>query len=574
MKRILLTLAAVWIAAWSLSASVPQLPLPSLDRVDELSPAARRELLAELQQRSALEEAYENEVVRSLDLTDRQRRRFEKIYREYRAALDSCTRSEVACHGEMSDAELLRYLKVRLQSIADAAAVKRTYVDRFATVLSAEQIRAFYNTEGRLSADVRAAASAPYLPTDLTLPHELIGSGNLVTKTLAVGSYHAVEACSYTKVVLDAAAKQATVTADDNVMPYVRIRCENGVVHCALAPTGKRGSFTLDNLHITVTLPASDALNSLDAVSHGSIVVRQPLTARDLKIRCGTYGRIEAPSIHSAGALRAEVSSHGKLFARLEADGEASLLTGSYGRFQGGITAAKVTLEINAYASFAGGVTSRGDCSLTLSTRGRLEGPIVCRRLRAAASGYGTATGAVTAPDGIWLDISSRGIWRGDLRTEGDLTLSVSGYAGFSGTVRAAGDTRMAVTARGSVRSASFTTRGLKAEVSGYAVCGIDDLRCGGAADFVVSARGSFSGGFAARSFTADVSGYGAMTLSGSAEVESGCVRATARGSFRAPNLRVGRYDRLEASGYGAISVRRSETQGQFSSSNGLIRME
>lgn len=51
-----------------------------------------------------------------------------------------------------------RDFKTKLSNIAATAQVKRDYVDKFAAVLTAEQIRRLYNTEGEIGTNIKRAA--------------------------------------------------------------------------------------------------------------------------------------------------------------------------------------------------------------------------------------------------------------------------------------------------------------------------------------------------------------------------------------------------------------------------------
>ena len=103
---------------------------PGRQTLDELNAAAREE------------------VVRLLNLSARQRKVFDPIYASYREALERAVRS-VSDPVTADDARQRTVLKERLSNIAAVAQVKRDYVDRFAEVLTAEQIRQLYNVRER-----------------------------------------------------------------------------------------------------------------------------------------------------------------------------------------------------------------------------------------------------------------------------------------------------------------------------------------------------------------------------------------------------------------------------------------
>ena len=102
-----------------------------------------------------LNKAAREQVVRELGLTSRQRKEFEPLYKAYREALDKAVNTPDAGTDEAAQRQ---GLKTKLSNIAATAQVKRDYVDKFAAVLTAEQIRRLYNTEGEIGTNIKRAA--------------------------------------------------------------------------------------------------------------------------------------------------------------------------------------------------------------------------------------------------------------------------------------------------------------------------------------------------------------------------------------------------------------------------------
>ena len=122
-----------------------------------------------------LNKAAREQVVRELGLTSRQRKEFEPLYKAYREALDKAINTPDAGTDEAAQRQ---GLKTKLSNIAATAQVKRDYVDKFAAVLTAEQIRRLYNTEGEIGTNIKRAA----VDRRRNQNTRLKGSGRMVTQ--------------------------------------------------------------------------------------------------------------------------------------------------------------------------------------------------------------------------------------------------------------------------------------------------------------------------------------------------------------------------------------------------------
>lgn len=118
---------------------------------------AAEEAAMENQSLEELNKAAREQVVRELGLSPRQRKEFEPLYKAYREALDKAVDAGGTVPGT-DEASQRNILKTKLSNIAATAQVKRDYVDKFAAVLTAEQIRRLYNTEGNIGTNIKRAA--------------------------------------------------------------------------------------------------------------------------------------------------------------------------------------------------------------------------------------------------------------------------------------------------------------------------------------------------------------------------------------------------------------------------------
>lgn len=139
MKRIYLILIAILLAVQTAVAIEPAAEVPQTP--DEIRAAAREQ------------------VISSLNLSKEVRKKFEPIYDEYRAALNEATR---AAKAKVDDVTPLNAMKSNLRSVAATAEVKLKYIDRFAELLSSEQINHLYNSEGTLAWTIRQVAGVDF----------------------------------------------------------------------------------------------------------------------------------------------------------------------------------------------------------------------------------------------------------------------------------------------------------------------------------------------------------------------------------------------------------------------------
>lgn len=139
MKRIYLILIAIFLAVQTAVAIEPAAEVPQTP--DQIRAAAREQMIS------------------SLNLSKEERKKFEPIYDEYRAALNEATR---AAKAKIDDATPLNAMKSNLRSVAATAEVKLKYIDRFAELLSSEQINRLYNSEGTLAWTIRQVAGVDF----------------------------------------------------------------------------------------------------------------------------------------------------------------------------------------------------------------------------------------------------------------------------------------------------------------------------------------------------------------------------------------------------------------------------
>ncbi len=137
----------------------------------------------------------------------------------------------------------------------------------------------------------------------------LEGDGNLITKSVALPDYHRVTTSRGVVVELvDTTSTQLTVTADQNIMPYVQVTCNGGDLQATIDRAVKR----VGDCTVIVTLPKNSHIEHLQASSDGEIIVRSPLSI-DGKLGINTSsaaeisGEIYSSEVTIAAASASEV---------------------------------------------------------------------------------------------------------------------------------------------------------------------------------------------------------------------------------------------------------------------------
>lgn len=441
MKRILILLCAVGIALAASASPVGNDMQNALAAVRAAIDAAEASAPGS-QSLDEINDAAREQIVRELKLSKSQRKQFEPLYKAYRAALDKAVDPIASAPGSGEAAERSR-LRAKLANISATAQVKREYVDKFAAILSAEQIRRLYNTEGQIGTSIKRAAGTRPEPVS-----KLRGNGRKITQDWGpAGDYTALEASAYIDITVSPSAKTITVTSDDNVIDYIQMERSDGKLNFRLN-TGTR-SRSLENISISIVVPASSALREIHAGSYGKVTCGMPLKGSSASVAVSSYGSVEA-DIDVAGTFELNVSSYGKFAGTVRCD----------------------------------------DCEFALSSYGSAAAPIDCRSHCSMDVGsYAKFTDDVKAPD-LAIRISS-GASVGSSLTADLLTLTVGSYAKFTGSVQCR-EAKLNVQSGGTFGSA-FTGQSFEAEVSSYGKLDLKGFAKVASATVRVSSGGVFS---------------------------------------------------------------------------------
>lgn len=412
MKRILLLVCLLWGAA-SLSHAAPrdsrtrQAVQEAMQAIDAAEYTAIR-----TQSLEALNAAACDEVIRELGLRGKKREEFAALYTAYRGEL-AATLDAAAGDAALDESGQRTALKAKLDNIAAAARIKRDYVDRFAAILTAEQIRQLYNTEGTIGTRIKRSAAARR-----KVESRVKGSGNMVSQSMGVaGDYTALEVSNDVQVTVSPTAQQVIVTADDNVIDWVSVTRRGGTLAITFRPEARE----ISDVSLTAVVPASQTLERITARGDGSIVFQTTLKAPSLTIDAESSGSIEAD---------------------IETD-RLSLNASSDGKFRGAVRAAECTARIHSGATVNGTIRCSKDCTADLQSYGQFKGNAEAASLTIEASSGSTWNGTVHA-DKLELTAISYGKIEGPIEG-GSCTLAASSGGGISGTFTGADFTASAM---------------------------------------------------------------------------------------------------------------------------------
>ncbi|WP_295935523.1 DUF2807 domain-containing protein [uncultured Alistipes sp.] len=332
-----------------------------------------------------LNKAAHEQVVRELGLTSRQRKEFDPIYKAYREALDKAIDAD-ANAAATDEASQKRSLKAKLSNISATAQVKRDYVDKFAKVLTAEQIRQLYNTEGNIGTSIKRSDA------NRRRSGKLKGSGRMASQDRgAAGNYSSLTVGHGISVVISPTAKSIVLTADDNVIDYVDIKLNGTALEM------KVNANSTENISISAVIPASASLSKISATAYSKIDCKMPLRGPSVKITAQSGASVDV--------------------ARIEAD-IVGLEVGSYGKFTGDIRATDCGLIVASGASAKTNIECAGICNLSASSYGKFTGNIKAATLKAEIPSGAKVNGSLTAIEKLTLSVTSYGKFDGAMHAQ------------------------------------------------------------------------------------------------------------------------------------------------------------
>ena len=140
------------------------------------------------------------------------------------------------------------------------------------------------------------------------------GSGNLITRTVAVGNFHTVDASRGVKVVISDEPGEVEICADDNLIEYVRVGVDDGELKVTVAPR----IHAVPSEQILVRVPHNGNIRKLEASSAAKIVSKVQLTGRMLDIEASSAAKIRVDA--QVETCEIDASSSAKVVAQIDAD--------------------------------------------------------------------------------------------------------------------------------------------------------------------------------------------------------------------------------------------------------------
>lgn len=143
-------------------------------------------------------------------------------------------------------------------------------------------------------------------------PKRVKGSGKLVTKTVQVPEFQAVQAARAVDVQLVAEkGRKLTIEADDNVLPYVVAEVKEGVLHLTI----DKALRTLNSVHVKITVPTDGRLRALNASSAAQITSNVRICGEKVVCKASSAAEIDVKieaaqtefDLSSAANITAEV---------------------------------------------------------------------------------------------------------------------------------------------------------------------------------------------------------------------------------------------------------------------------
>ncbi len=137
------------------------------------------------------------------------------------------------------------------------------------------------------------------MPSCAMTNNHLRPSSNMVTKTMNVGNFDGIEASRVKVVYTPGAAGPVSISAPDNIMPYVKVRVHDGDLECRIDRDIQIEMSSGPVVTVTVSAPAVD---DFEASVSGIIQVDGNLNVHDFSAEANTAAQILVPSLTAADA--------------------------------------------------------------------------------------------------------------------------------------------------------------------------------------------------------------------------------------------------------------------------------
>lgn len=427
-----------------------------------------------------LDEATVDRLVDELGIAEKKRTAFKRLYRAYRTDLTSAIDPSVDRYlTDASDEVIKRNIKGKLKNISATADVKRSYVDKFAAILSADQIRRLYNIEGQIAAEISSRAAAGAAADGGTRVirerrstfnvdsggRKYRGSGRIVERDFGTaGSYKTLRASSFVHVRISRTAKCISVSTDDNILEFVKVSTSGGV--------------------LSISLDADN--RSFEKVS--TIVAVVPASPKLCEIKADGFAKVESEVPVGVYTAHIDLAGYASVTADMKCQGEARIDLAGFASYSAGeIECGSCRIEAfgNSKLNIKEGIDAGGACSVTLGGFAVMDGNVDAAKCTADLEGNTLWTGDIDVDKHLTLKLNAFARHKGDKKSEtasltlggstssdgsldsGNTSVSLSGFASIGGGYIDC--TSLCVTASGNSRvNCPLDCSDLMADVSGF----------------------------------------------------------------------------------------------------------
>lgn len=495
---------------------------------------------AELQTPDEIRAAAREQVISSLNLSDKARKQFEPIYDEYRAALSAAV---AKANEQVNEVTPLNGMKANLMSVAATAQVKLDYIDRFAEVLSSSQIHQLYNSEGNIASKVRSRAAmvdkqgnvsmTPNSPRRFVIRKDgnltpidavpapevkqqyyrqngkrtalITPMGQVVESDYGkIGNYHTLRVDGRIKVVVSPDASSLVVRSDRAFMEVVKYEINGGVL--TLSIDRKKCSAWTGDMNVEVCLPASPHLSRIYANSLSSVQIKGSLRTDVLTVDVDGRSSVSATGHLIAQKVTVNANGYSKFNADvLTTNHDGSVMPNGMvmyninGRSEVSGTVVTQTFDgkANGYSSFNFG-TSAYEVRFVLNGRSKLSGEIAANTLRLGLDGYSSVNSdQITFEKVAVMQLNGRSsitAKRVSAPQGANFSAKLDGYSKISIDSGSATEGFVSVSGRSEFNAPKFDVRNFAVNANDYSMA---DVLCSGrlkATTTSPSARINYSG--------------------------------------------------------------------------------
>jgi len=195
----------------------------------------------------------------------------------------------------------------------------------------------------------------------------ITGSGTIVTRTVKVGQFDAVQVSRAIRAdILAAKAGEIIVRADDNLSDLVVVKVEEGTLKIGIDKSVQN----ICDHHIRVTVPYDERIGSLKASSAATIVCKEPLRAPKTELKASSSADIEA-AVGNAEECECTASSAATIKATIKAS-ECEFKASSSADIEADVTADQVEVKASSAADIALTGSARA-CEAELSSAAKFS---------------------------------------------------------------------------------------------------------------------------------------------------------------------------------------------------------